>query len=49
VYQAVSAAVPLGRPGNPDEIGPLEVFLASDASSFITGAAITIDGGRTAQ
>jgi NAD(P)-dependent dehydrogenase (short-subunit alcohol dehydrogenase family) len=47
VYQEFIARVPLGRWGNLDEIGGLVVFLAGDASSFITGAAITIDGGWT--
>jgi NAD(P)-dependent dehydrogenase (short-subunit alcohol dehydrogenase family) len=47
VYQEFIARVPLGRWGNLDEIGGLVVFLASDASSFITGAAIPIDGGWT--
>jgi len=40
--------VPLRRIGNPREIGPLAVLLASDASAFITGAIISIDGGTTA-
>ncbi|MDQ3250436.1 MAG: glucose 1-dehydrogenase [Chloroflexota bacterium] len=49
VYQDFIAKIPLGRWGNLDEIGGLAVFLASDASSFITGAAMTIDGGWTVQ
>ena len=36
---------PMHRPGQPEELGPLAVFLASEASSFVTGAAILIDGG----
>jgi NAD(P)-dependent dehydrogenase (short-subunit alcohol dehydrogenase family) len=36
---------PMKRPGRPEELGPLAVFLASEASSFMTGAAVMIDGG----
>lgn len=39
--------VPMGRLGEPDEIGPLAVYLASDASTYMTGAVLTIDGGYT--
>jgi len=39
--------VPMGRLGEPDEIGPLAVYLASDASSYMTGATVVIDGGYT--
>jgi NAD(P)-dependent dehydrogenase (short-subunit alcohol dehydrogenase family) len=46
-YQNFISKIPLGRWGNLDEIGGLIVFLSSDASSFITGAGITIDGGWT--
>lgn len=38
---------PMQRHGYPDELGPLAVFLASDASSFMTGSVVTIDGGFT--
>jgi NAD(P)-dependent dehydrogenase (short-subunit alcohol dehydrogenase family) len=37
---------PLGRPGNPDEIAELIVFLASDRAGWMTGETIPIDGGR---
>ena len=40
--------VPLRRPGTPAEIGRLAVFLASDASSYISGTVIPIDGGQLA-
>lgn len=49
VYQDFIAKIPLGRWGDIEEIGGIAVFLASDASSFITGAGITIDGGWTVQ
>ena len=39
------AQVPMGRFGRPEEIGPLAVFLARDASSFVTGSMYVIDGG----
>jgi NAD(P)-dependent dehydrogenase (short-subunit alcohol dehydrogenase family) len=48
-YADFISGIPLRRWATPDEIGGLIVFLASDASSFITGAAILIDGGRTVQ
>jgi gluconate 5-dehydrogenase len=48
-YQSFVSRIPLGRWGNLDEIGGLIVFLAGDASSFITGAGIAIDGGWTVQ
>ena len=39
--------VPLGRMGDPDEVAPLALHLASAASSFTTGAIIRVDGGVT--
>jgi NAD(P)-dependent dehydrogenase (short-subunit alcohol dehydrogenase family) len=39
--------VPMGRLGDPREIAPLALYLASDASSFMTGAVVVIDGGYT--
>jgi len=40
--------VPLGKFGEPEDLGPLAVYLASDAARYMTGTAILIDGGYTA-
>ncbi len=45
--QRVLTRIPLRRVGEPDEIGPLVIYLASDASAFMTGAVLTIDGGQS--
>lgn len=42
------SGIPAGRLGSPDDIKGLSVFLASDASSWITGALIPMDGGNLA-
>ena len=48
-YRAFADRIPLNRWGEPEELaGPL-LFLASQASSFMTGAVLTVDGGWTAQ
>lgn len=46
-YAAFVKQVPLGRIGQPDELKEIAVWLASDASSFMTGSVLTIDGGQT--
>ncbi len=40
--------IPLGRVGQPEDVARLAVFLASEESSWITGAALSVDGGFTA-
>lgn len=46
-YETSCKGVPLARWGNPEEIAPLALFLASPASDYITGADFNIDGGYT--
>jgi 2-deoxy-D-gluconate 3-dehydrogenase len=47
--ERVVARTPAGRWGRPDDFAGIAVFLASPASDFITGAAITVDGGYSVQ
>ncbi len=42
----VEANIPIGRLGDPREIGGLAVYLASNAASYMTGAYLVVDGGR---
>ena len=43
-----TAQIPLGRMGKPEDVAAMAIFLASEESSWLTGAAIALDGGLTA-
>ncbi len=46
-YKQCQAGIPLGRLGKPEDIAGAAVFLASEEASYVTGAEILIDGGKT--
>lgn len=48
MFERVNAAIPMRRHAEPEEIGALFAFLASDDAGYITGVDIRIDGGETA-
>jgi len=47
VIESFRKLIPLGDFGPPEDLGPLAVYLASDASRYMTGASLIIDGGYT--
>lgn len=46
-FEAHKDSIPLGRSGQPEEIGNLAVFMASDAARWMTGAVVVMDGGES--
>ncbi|MBI2831412.1 MAG: SDR family oxidoreductase [Chloroflexi bacterium] len=47
-YERSARVIPVGKVGEPEDVGPMAVYLASDASSYITGQVFIIDGGTLA-
>lgn len=48
-YDAINAAIPMKRMGEPDDIGQMIAFLISDRAKYVTGGEFVVDGGLTAQ
>jgi 3-oxoacyl-[acyl-carrier protein] reductase len=46
VKESKIAEIPMGRPGEVDEVASVVVFLASDLSSYMTGTVLEVCGGR---
>jgi NAD(P)-dependent dehydrogenase (short-subunit alcohol dehydrogenase family) len=48
LYEGILQRIPMRRPGSPEEIAAMNVWLASDEASYATGGYFFIDGGETA-
>lgn len=48
VVQRISAAIPIGRPGEPEEVANAFLYLASDMASYVTGEILSVDGASKA-
>jgi 3-oxoacyl-[acyl-carrier protein] reductase len=46
LWERKVAAIPMGRAGEPSEVADVALFLASDLSSYLTGAVLEVTGGR---
>jgi len=44
-YTEIVSRIPMGRWGNPEELGGIALYLVSDASSYVTGQTFVVDGG----
>jgi NAD(P)-dependent dehydrogenase (short-subunit alcohol dehydrogenase family) len=44
----LAATLPLGRPASPNEVSNAVLFLGSEEASYVNGAVVAVDGGRTA-
>ncbi|MEZ5656419.1 MAG: SDR family NAD(P)-dependent oxidoreductase [Sphingobium sp.] len=49
VFDQIVTAIPMGKMGDPDDIGAMAAFLASDDAKYVTGAELVVDGGMVAQ
>lgn len=48
VVQRISAGIPIGRPGEPEEVADAFLYLASDMASYVTGEILSVDGASKA-
>jgi NAD(P)-dependent dehydrogenase (short-subunit alcohol dehydrogenase family) len=48
-FELVTAAIPMGRMGEPEDVANMNLFLASDEARYVTGAEFVVDGGFTAK